>query len=187
MRGDELLDAMSQIDPDLIEEADRPPKRRAHVWRMLPAVAAACLLVTFAAVYFPVLQSPDPHGTAGTLPQSDTGYTPSAESAASEPAFGSAGQSIVWCVEGDGLQMQLVPLLSNAQDLFAAWRTANGIGEEVQLLSCTAGEDGAQLTVTANLADYYLSKSEEPLLESLRQTMALHFGLSADACQITLE
>lgn len=186
MRGDELLDAMGQIDPDLIEEADRPPKRRAHVWRMLPAVAAACLLVTFAAVYFPLWHSTDLPSTAGALPQSDSNSVPYAESMPSEPVFG-AGKNMVWYVAGGELQTQQIPLLSDPQEVFAAWRTANGIGEEVQLLSCTAGEDGAQLTVTANLADYSASADGELLLESLRQTMAVHFGLSPDACQITLE
>lgn len=186
MRGDELLDAMSQIDPDLIEEADRPPKRRASFWRILPPVAAACLLVTFAAVYVSFWQGVDLPSTAGTVPQSDSNSVPYAGSVPSEPVFG-AGQTVVWYVDGDVLQTQRISPLSDPQDVFAAWRTANGIGEEVQLLSCTAGEDSAQLTVTANLADYSASADGELLLESLRQTMALHFGLSADACQITLE
>lgn len=186
MRGDEFLDAMSQIDPDLIEEADRPPKRSAHVWRMLPAVAAACLLVTFTAVYFPLWQGADPLDTAGSLPQSDSDSVPYAESMPSEPVFG-AGKNMVWYVAGGELQTQQIPLLSDTQEVFAAWRTANGIGEEVQLVSCTAGEDSAQLTVTANLADYSASADGELLLESLRQTMALHFCISTDACQITLE
>lgn len=186
MRGDEFLDAMGQIDPDLIEEADRPPKRSAHVWRMFPPVAAACLLVIFAAVYFPLWQGADLPSTAGALPQSDSNSVPYAESMPSEPVFG-AGQTVVWYVYGDVLQTQRIPPLSDPQDVFVAWRTANGIGEEVQLLSCTAGEDGAQLTVTANLADYSASADGELLLESLRQTMALHFCISTDACQITLE
>lgn len=186
MRGDELLDAMGQIDPDLIEEADRPPKRSAQVWRMLPAVAAACLLVTFAAVYFPLWQGADPLDTANSLPQSDSNSVPYAESMPSEPVFGT-GKTMVWYVDGNELQIQRIPPLLDPQDVFAAWRTANGIGEEVQLVSCTAGEDSAQLTVTANLADYSASSDGELLLESLRQTMAVHFGLSADACQITLE
>lgn len=186
MRSDEFLDAIGQIDPDLIEEADRLPKRRASFWRMLPPVAAACLLVTFAAVYVSFWQSADLPSTAGALPQSDSNSVPYAGSMPSEPVFG-AGQTVVWYVEGDVLQTQRISSLSDPQDVFAAWRTANGIGEEVQLLSCTAGEDSAQLTVTANLADYSASADGELLLESLRQTMALHFGLSADACQIKLE
>lgn len=186
MRGDELLDAMGQIDPDLIEEADRPPKRRAHVWRMLPAVAAACLLVTFAAVYFPLWHSTDLPSTAGSLPQSDSNSVPYAGSVPSEPMFG-AGQTVVWYVDGNELQIQRIPPLLDPQDVFAAWRTANGIAEEVQLLSCTAGENSAQLTVTANLADYSACADGELLLESLRQTMAVHFALPTDACQITLE
>ena len=60
MRGDDLLDAVGQIDADLIEEADRPPRRRAPVWRMLPAVAAACLLLALAAAYVPFLQGAEP-------------------------------------------------------------------------------------------------------------------------------
>lgn len=186
MRGNELLDAMGQIDPDLIEEADRLPKRRASFWRILSAVAAACLLVTFAAVYFPFWQGTDLPSTAGALPQSDSNSVPYAESMPSEPVFGT-GQTMVWYVDGNELQMQRIPSLSDPQDVFAAWRTANGIAEEVQLVSCTAGEDGAQLMVTGNLADYSASADGELLLESLRQTMAMHFGLSADACQITLE
>ena len=90
-------------------------------------------------------------------------------------------------VEGDELQKQRIPPLSDQQDVFAAWRTANGIGEEVQLLSCTTEDGGAQLTVTANLADYSASADGELLLESLRQTMGGYVGLPADACQITLE
>lgn len=186
MRGDEFLDAMGQIDPDLIEEADQPPKRRAHVWRMLPAVAAACLLVTFAAVYFPLWHSTDLPSTADSLPQSDSDSVPYAGSVPSEPVFG-AGKTVVWYVEGGELQTQQIPPLLDPQDVFAAWRTANGIAEEVQLLSCTAEEAGVQLTVTSNLADYSASADGELLLESLRQTMALHFCISTDACQITLE
>lgn len=186
MKGDELLDAMGQIDPDLIEEAERLPKRRAHVWRILPAVAAASLLVTFAAVYVSFWQSADLPSTEGALPQSDSNSVPYAGSVPSEPMFG-AGQTVVWYVDGDVLQTQRIPPLSDPQDVFVAWRTANGIGEEVQLLFCTAGNDSAQLTVTANLADYSAYTDGELLLESLRQTMAVHFGLSADACQITLE
>lgn len=185
MRGDEFLDAIGQIDPDLIEEADRPPKRRVHFWRMLPA-AAACLLVTFAAVYFPLWQGSDPLDTANSLPQSDSDSVPYAESMPSEPVFG-AGKTVVWYVEGGELQTQQIPPLLDPQDVFAAWRTANGIAEEVQLLSCTAEEAGVQLTVTSNLADYSASADGELLLESLRQTMALHFCISTDACQITLE
>ncbi|OUP04450.1 hypothetical protein B5F36_04595 [Anaerofilum sp. An201] len=186
MRGDDLLDAVGQIDPDLIEEADRPPRRRAPVWRMLPAVAAACLLLALAAAYVPFLQGAEPLEMAGSSPQSDSDSVPYAASMPSEPMFG-AGKTVVWYVEGDELQIQRIPPLLDPQDVFAAWRTANGIAEEVQLLSCTAEEDGVQLTVTANLAYCSAYTDGELLLESLRQTMAVHFGLSADACQITLE
>lgn len=186
MRGDDLLDAVGQIDADLIEEADRPPRRRAPVWRMLPAVAAACLLLALAAAYVPFLQGAEPLEMAGSSPQSDSDSVPYAASMPSEPMFG-AGKTVVWYVEGDELQKQRIPPLSDQQDVFAAWRTANGIGEEVQLLSCTTEDGGAQLTVTANLADYSASADGELLLESLRQTMGGYVGLPADACQITLE
>ena len=45
MNKDTLWEAMEHLEPDLIEEADRQPRRRMSVGRVLVIAAAVCLVL----------------------------------------------------------------------------------------------------------------------------------------------
>ena len=74
------------------------------------------------------------------------------------------------------------------EEVFAAWREANGIGTEVEFVNCEIKYDGKtpsganppnheadhytlNLTISKNIEDYYDRIDSELLLQSLKDTM----------------
>ena len=152
-------------------------------------------------------------GESAETTESGFEYTDTAE----EPTAGMAGSEMaietdmvtIHYVDGNAVITTQSELPLTAEDVFNAWKKANGIGDEVQLLSCkiddnsttTTHGSGADavvehkvgdyfilnLTVSSEIESYYGEIPEELLLSSLEQTMTGYSNIDFDEYHLILE
>lgn len=115
----------------------------------------------------------------------------------------------VYYVAENGIESEEIFLPCTPKDVFSAWKAKNGIGDEVELIKTeikdnsvteSSGEDGSQvithtvgdyfilnITVSKNLENYYPSRGEDLLAESLKKTMTGYNGIEFDEYYLYLE
>lgn len=115
----------------------------------------------------------------------------------------------VYYVTENGIESEEIFLPCTPKDVFSAWKTKNGIGDEVELIKTeikdnsvteSSEENGSQvithtigdyfilnITVSKNLESYYASQGEELLCESLKKTMTGYNGIEFDEYHLYLE
>ena len=89
--------------------------------------------------------------------------------------------------------------------IFESWKSYNHIGSEVQLINVNCDNNGTEgsdssvayyqagdhftlnITVSANLKDYYDTIPENKLLESLKLTMTSYLNIEIDEYNLILE
>ncbi len=99
-------------------------------------------------------------------------------------------------------------LFCDAQSIFAAWRTQNGLGEDVRLMQTHTSSNGEEwigefegegvvgyrpgdkmyLTITVKgLEPYLAAEGGDALLESLKQTLSGYTGLTYETVEVVFE
>lgn len=188
MTKEKFYTLLGDLSEETVHAAEHPPvTRKGAVWlRLAAAAACVCLLVGAGIHFLPGRE----------LPQED--------SSTAETAVKSMDFSIYY-VDGGQIVSKTVFLPGTMQDVFACWREANGIGEEVQLLRSEVKSNGTEysddsvagyqvgdsfticITVTQNLSDYCTGDQGDLLLESLKQTMIGDSWLTYSDYILTLE
>ncbi len=221
-----LMDMIGESPDEYLQEAKQKPKKhRIPSWTKWGSAIAACLVLVVAAVSLPGLfdggvandtaglEAEVEKGESAETTESGFEYTDTAE----EPTAGMAGSEMaietdmvtIHYVDGNAVITTQSELPLTAEDVFNAWKKANGIGDEVQLLSCkiddnsttTTHGSGADavvehkvgdyfilnLTVSSEIESYYGEIPEELLLSSLEQTMTGYSNIDFDEYHLILE
>lgn len=180
MRGSELLDLMEYLDADLIEEADQTGwKEKRAGWLKWITGLTACMVIVI--VIFLQFQDSNSEG------MNMSGEVKSALS--EDKGTEESGFVTVYIVDGTELRSENKETTMSKEFVFEAWKNANGIGEEVRLLSCELADNSSvlNLVVSRELEKYYENKEQELLIDSLVRTMAAFTGIKPEDCRLTLE
>lgn len=116
---------------------------------------------------------------------------------------------MIYYASENGIQSKEMFLPCTPKDVFSAWKTKNGIGDEVELIKTEIKDNSVtessevngsnvvthtmgdyfilNITVSKNLESYYSSQGEELLLESLKKTMTGYNGIEFDEYHLYLE
>lgn len=143
---------------------------------------------------------------------STSGSTANTSSATSSTAITTAileDNVTVYYLTENGIESEEIFLPCTPKDVFSAWKTKNGIGDEVELIRTeikdnsvteSSEKDGSKvithtigdyfilnITVSKSLESYYSSHGEELLCESLKKTMTGYNGIEFDEYYLYLE
>lgn len=116
---------------------------------------------------------------------------------------------MIYYASENGIESEEMFLPCTPKDVFSAWKTKNGIGDEVELIKTeikdnsvteSSEEGGSQvithtvgdyfilnITVSKSLEHYYPSHGEEMLCESLKKTMTGYNSIEFDEYHLYLE
>ena len=213
MKAEDILDAIGQAEDACIRRARTPVAKKPRRWWIAVGAVAACLLlcVPVMSVFVAMKRAnssgmegmdaaPEQNGVAGEDGDDDGLRYP--ESNDDALAY---EEVTVYYVHDGRLESGVKTLPLAPQEVFAVWREANGIGDEVTLLrvhiedNSTTVDNGEtvehtvgdyfilHIRVSANLADYYPAMGESLLTEALKRTMAGYSGIEFDEVHLYLE
>ena len=116
---------------------------------------------------------------------------------------------MIYYASENGIENEEIFLPCTPKDVFSAWKTKNGIGDEVELIKTeikdnsvteSSEKGGSQvihhtvgdyfilnITVSKNLENYYSSHGEKLLCESLKKTMTGYNSIVFDEYHLYLE
>lgn len=202
-------------------------KRNKIILTLAPLVVCLCAL---SAAAVPKVFS----GKKSTAPESSVNETASETYAApetptqnTEPTGGSSANTssatsstalttaivkdnvTVYYVSKNGIESEEIFLPHTPEDAFSAWKTKNGIGDEVKLIKTEIKDNSVtesseingskvithtlgdyfilNITVSKTIEDYYSAYGEALLKESLEKTMTEYHGIEFDEYHLYLE
>ncbi|MBO5756089.1 MAG: hypothetical protein J6S28_00175, partial [Clostridia bacterium] len=198
MKKDLFTDGISHIDVDAverllqIEQEMQAKKRRQRYARLLliPAAALIALMVCMTAVIIP--------------------FIPKTLDVAYEPVKGLPENVWVYYVNENGTQKrERVNLPGGTQNVFAAWKHLNVVGDEVEILNYSVETDTTQPTVVPNTLWEFVQQqlalsaqksvtvtlsaqitsydNYDALIDSLTQTIAKYAGIDPEQVRILID
>ena len=198
MKKDLFTDGISHIDVDAverllqIEQNMQAKKKRQRYARLLliPAAALIALMVCMTAVIIP--------------------FIPKTLDVAYEPVEGLPENVWVYYVNENGTQKrERVNLPGSTQNVFAAWKHLNVVGDEVEILNYSVETDATQPTVAPNTLWEFVQQqlalsaqksvtvtlsaqitsydNYDALIDSLTQTIAKYAGVSPEQVRILID
>ena len=198
MKKDLFTDGISHIDVDAVErllqiEQDMQAKKKRQRYArllLIPAAALIALMVCMTAVIIP--------------------FIPKTLDVAYEPVKGLPENVWVYYVNDKGTQKrERVNLPGGTQNVFAAWKHLNVVGDEVEILNYSVETDTTQPTVAPNtlweFVQQQLALSEQKtvtvtlspqitsydnydtLIDSLTQTIAKYAGIDPEQVRILID
>lgn len=185
-KAEQLLDAIGDVDEELLSDGPRR-KRKGRPW--LGGVIAACVALAVA-VPVVLLGSGRKNGsfpTNGAYPQEDrVNEIGEMQDIGEIESF----EVRIYAVNGGKITFTDMELPGSAESVFDAWKTQNGVGEEVKLLRTEQTDNGettvsdglathtvgdhfvTRVAVSENLRDYCTGPDGGLLLDSLERTLA---------------
>lgn len=198
MKKDLFTDGVSHIDVDAverllqIEQNMQAKKRRQRYARLLviPAAALIALMVCMTAVIIP--------------------FIPKTLDVAYEPVKGLPENVWVYYVNDKGTQKrERVNLPGGTQNVFAAWKHLNVVGDEVEILNYSVETDATQPTVAPNTLWEFVQQqlalsaqksvtvtlsaqitsyeNYDALIDSLTETIAKYAGIDPEQVRILID
>ena len=182
MRSDDILDAIGELDEALVREAKEIRRSHKTLWVTLTSLAA-CLLILF---MYPIIFI-SMKGASSADP-----IAPSQNDGANDS--GDRKEVSIYYVENGEISVDNTEWL-NLNDLFYAWSNANGLGDDVKLISqyfiCSTDDPSTvtvvNIVVSDEIENYYGTVDKELLLRSLTLTMTEYFDLTEDDFLLTLQ
>ena len=165
MTENDILDAIGDIDPAYLEEAQRnPAPQRARLIRM--GSLAACLLLFLA------------------IPLGIHLYLLNVESYDYAPP--SYQECYVYYVNGNEIACVYTGVCGGDAEMFEAWKNKNGIDENIDLKNITVSvsHDGATdgdtvcVTVPASVSAWFVDEDGALRLEALKKTIASYRNIT---------
>lgn len=205
MNAQMLLDAIGMIDDEYIRNA-KPTRKSPKRIPVTIASLAACL--AFMILVPKALEFGRHEMQEAASPASSSMAIQSSASFLTEAI--TEGEVHIYYVDGDTISCEIVNMSYFAEDIFAAWRLKNGIGEEVTLIERRTEDNGYStpikfqemdlirytmpdyfilyVTVSKNIEEYYDTINSELLLKSLEETMRFrHHSIEYDEYYISFE
>ena len=223
MNAHNLLEIIGESPEEYLEDAKHPHKQKTPAWVKWGSAVAACLILAISVVTVTQFfrhgnMAQDNASMAGdtaekgTIPEDgagQSGVTGDSESSTDTEMAIERGNIAIYYVTESGLKTETIELEFTATTVFEAWKEANGIGADVQLISCHiednssmtthgTGEDAVvehklgdyfilNITVSKTLENYYDAVDPVLLLESLEKTMTGYSDIEYDEYHLTLE
>ena len=169
MRSDDILDAIGEVDDDLVRGAKEIRRSHKALWLTLSSVAACLLIVFMLPIVFISMK-----GASSADPGSD----------GKEEDISSIS---IYYLGEDGIAVEQTEWLS-IQEVFNTWRDLNGLGEDVRFISqdfIVSTDDPVtvsvvHLVISDDIENYYDSVDKKLLLETLTLTMTEYFDVSEE-------
>lgn len=192
MNTQDILEAIGNIDDACIRNAKATKKSYKNLFIMVASMAA-CLAFM---IWVPQILKSELLRIEESIETAKSSVSfPSSAYHTSEAVI-TEGEVHIYYVDGDKVSMEIADMSYAAEDIFAAWRKKNGIGEEVKLISREVEHNGYEtpsefqgmeliiytmpdyfilrVTVSKNIEEYYDTIHSELLLKSLEETMKFH-------------
>lgn len=176
-------DDIERSSTDEKNVGDNKKEKNKSKWPFVVIIVIVCLILICGAVLWYFLRNND----------SDSSSDTSADSSSDVPLEVESKDINIYYVQDNEILCESENLRSTPQDIFDAWRSRNGIGDEVSLIDVKTEDNGHEeiessgdsqvanysqgdkftlnLTVSENLKEYYEKIPEDKLLESLKKTM----------------
>ncbi len=188
MKAAQLFELLGEIDEAAVRDAAQPQKRGKRRYLLAFGLAAAACIAL----------------TAGVLLRRGAAAPARSESSDTADAALDSADIRIYYYQGGEMCSETKSLPCEPKTVFQEWKTQNGIGDEVELISSRIESNGSEqsdsstaqyaagdtfilhLTVSANLRNYYQAVPEDRLLESLRLTMTGYSQIEYDGYDLTL-
>ena len=186
-KAEQLLDAIGDVDEELLSDGPRR-KRKKRPW--LGGVIAACAAL---AVALPVVLLGSGRKNSSLPANGVNSQEDRVNEIGERWDIGYAVENVevrIYAVNGGKITFTDMELPGTAESVFDAWKTQNGVGEEVKLLRTEQTDNGettvsnglathtvgdhfvTRVAVSENLRDYYTEPDGGLLLDSLKRTLA---------------
>lgn len=196
MKKEEFYEMLGDLDESKVKSAEKAPIKKAKTkWIGYGLSAAACVgLIIGTGIWYNHSKNPTPNNTSSLNDDS------------SEVDIAIEQDNVnIFYLEGDNIQSVSEFLPCDPKIIFNSWKSHNGIGDEVQLIEVKIENNGTEsvdslvasytagdkfimnVKITKNLQNYYEGKSEEKLIESLKQTLTGYSDIDFDEFNLIFE
>jgi hypothetical protein len=196
MKKEEFYEMLGDLDESKVKSAEKAPIKKAKTkWIGYGLSAAACVgLIIGTGIWYNHSKNPTPNNTSSLNDDS------------SEVDIAIEQDNVnIFYLEGDNIQSVSELLPCDPKIIFNSWKSHNGIGDEVQLIEVKIENNGTEsvdslvasytagdkfimnVKITKNLQNYYEGKSEEKLIESLKQTLTGYSDIDFDEFNLIFE
>lgn len=196
MKKEEFYEMLGDIDENTVKSAETVPIKKSKTkWIGYGLSAAACVgLIIGTGIWYNHSKNPTPNNTSSLNDDS------------SEVDIAIEQDNVnIFYLEGDNIQSVSEFLPCDPKIIFNSWKSHNGIGDEVQLIEVKIENNGTEsvdslvasytagdkfimnVKITKNLQNYYEGKSEEKLIESLKQTLTGYSDIDFDEFNLIFE
>lgn len=203
MNSMNLLEIIGEAPEEYLLDAKKVPKRKTTPIRWGTLAASVVALV----IIISLLSNNSMENRIEGVENHDEQFKNKLDSEETE-------QSVAIYVVKNGRTVAENAIANTSDEAFNAWKTNNGIGEEVKLLSdeieipydvdeaeetkeemqqaavsesLEEGEDILVIHISKEIKNYYEETEKEILLKSLQQTMTEFYGLTYEQCEIVFE
>lgn len=195
MTAQHFYEILGDIDEKILKDAEHPPRAKKHPQLKYVAAMAAC----FAAIVVIGinLRGRNPYISNPSNDES------------SNPAVSAEQKDVnIYYLDGEELAYKTEYIECLPETVFASWKKANKIGEDVKLINVEIKSNGQEnnnsadssiagysvgnqfimeVTLTESIKNYYSENSEEKLMESLRLTLAGYIYIDCDEFYVLYE
>lgn len=193
MKSDDILDAIGNVDDACVKKAKEKKKSHKAIWITIGSLAACAVLRYLPFIFIAM------HGAGAAMDGSPSN---------GEIAVAYKDVRLYYVDENEIKQTERYLPLS-AEEIFAAWREKNDIGDEVAFFGTEIDSNGKTveyesdgeavvrheigdyfvytLTISKRIEDYYDRVDPELLLESLKKTMTGYSAIQYDEYHLILE
>lgn len=192
MKKEQFYELLGDIDEDTVKSAEKPPVRKKHIWLKYAVSFVACFALILGIGFS--LKNRNKHMIEYSTINSE------------EQNIALEHNNInVYYVSNNELLSVSEYLPCSPEEVFRAWKKANNIGNEVELIKVEIKSNGTEssdsftasytvgdrfvmeVTVTKNLENYYSMISEDKLLESLHLSLIGYHNIDFDEYYINFE
>lgn len=192
MKKEQFYALLGDIDEDAVKFAENPPVRKKYMWLKYTVSFAACFALIL--------------GIGFSLKNRGKYMIEYSTIDTSEQAVALEHKNInVYYISNNELLSVSEYLTCSPEEVFKAWKKANNIGNEVELIKVEIKSNGTEsrdsftasytvgdrfvmeVTVTENLKNYYSEVPEDELLESLHLSLIGYHNIDFDEYYINFE
>lgn len=205
MKKEDFFELIGDIDEEKVRAAESAPtkKRKARLVMTGLSVAACAGIIIGAVVWSGRSDNTAlKHNESSTENESNTNYNENDSDTAIDLEYDDI--SIYYIKDGE-LKSETEYLPCSPKDIFEVWKKKNGIGDDVALINVKIENNGTEkvdsliasytvgdrfiynLTVTANLKDYFDTLPKEKLEKSLELTLTSYNDMEFDEFNIIYE
>lgn len=195
MTAQRFYEILGDIDEKNLKDAEQPPKTKKHLQlKYIVAMVACFVAIVVIGINLrernPYISNPsndESSGSAISVEQKDVN---------------------IYYLNGDELAYKAEYMECLPETVFASWKKANNIGEDVKLINVEIKSNGQEnnnstdssiagysvgdqfimeVTLTESIKNYFSVKSEEKLMESLRLTLTGYIYIDCDEFYVLYE